>query len=63
LAAGIHFPGKPERQIKWMMEGVNIVLHSSDMALFSQKLNEDMTKIKLAAGDLREKSEDAGFTV
>ncbi len=63
LAAGIHFPGKPERQIKWMKEGVNIVLHSSDMALFNQKLNEDMTKIKQAAGDLKEKSEDAGFTV
>ena len=63
LAAGIHFPGKPERQIKWMKEGVNIILHSSDMGLFSQKLNEDMTKIKLAAGDLKEESDDEGFTV
>jgi 4-hydroxy-2-oxoheptanedioate aldolase len=51
LAAGIHFPGNPERQIKWMKEGANIVMHSSDMFLFSQKLDEDITKIKEAAGD------------
>jgi 4-hydroxy-2-oxoheptanedioate aldolase len=51
LAVGIHFPGVPERQIKWMKEGVNIVMHSSDMALFSQKLNEDIGLIKKAAGE------------
>jgi len=51
IAAGIHFPGNPDRQIKWIKEGVNIVLHSSDMGLFNQKLNEDITKIKEAAGD------------
>lgn len=51
LAAGIHFPNKPELQIKWMKEGLNMVLHSSDMFLFSQKLREDMAKIKTATGD------------
>lgn len=51
LAAGIHFPSKPELQIKWMKEGVNIVMHSSDMFLFSQKLNEDIHQIKNAVGD------------
>jgi len=56
LAAGIHFSGNPERQIKWMKEGLNIVLHSSDMFLFSQKLKEDMNKIKDAAGDSMSKS-------
>ena len=63
LAAGIHFPGNPDRQIKWMKEGLNIVLHSSDMGLFSQKLNEDMTKIKLAAGDLKSRSEEADLAI
>jgi len=48
LAAGIHFPGNPERQIKWINEGVNIVMHSSDVRLFNQKLNEDITRIKEA---------------
>lgn len=51
IAAGIHFPDKPERQIKWMKEGVNIVMHSSDKRLFSQKLMEDLSQIKNAAGD------------
>jgi len=59
LAVGIHFPGNPERQIKWMKEGVNIVLHSSDMFLFSQKLNEDINKMKIAAGDAVLSSEDS----
>lgn len=63
LAAGIHFPGIPERQIKWMKEGANIVLHSSDMFLFSQKLNEDMRKIKDASGDSISKSEDSGLAI
>lgn len=51
LAAGIHFPEKPERQIKWIQEGANIVMHSSDMSLFRLKMNEDFNKIKKAVGD------------
>ncbi len=51
LSVGIHFSLEPERQIRWMKEGVNIVIHSSDMALFSQRLSEDLKKIKKAAGD------------
>ncbi len=51
VAAGIHFPAGPERQIKWVKEGANIVLHSSDMFLFGQKLKEDMGLIKNAVGE------------
>ncbi len=51
LGVGIHFSLEPQRQIDWMKEGVNIVIHSSDMALFSQRLNNDMRKIKAACGD------------
>jgi 4-hydroxy-2-oxoheptanedioate aldolase len=46
LAAGIHFPSHPHLQVKWMKEGINIILHGSDMALFSKKLAEDLMKIK-----------------
>ncbi len=63
LAAGIHFPAGPERQIKWMKEGVNIVLHSSDMFLFQQKLNEDMEKIKAAAGDTIHKAQGSDLAI
>ena len=51
LAAGIHFPKGPDRQVKWAKTGANIVLHSSDMFLFVEKLREDLTTIKKALGD------------
>ena len=50
LAVGIHFSESPERQIRWMEEGVNLVIHSSDLAMFSQRLQADMNAIKMAAG-------------
>ncbi len=54
LAIGIHFSLEPERQIQWMKVGVNIVVHSFDIALFSQRLKADMDVIKLAAGDIEQ---------
>jgi 4-hydroxy-2-oxoheptanedioate aldolase len=50
LGVGIHFSMEPERQLFWINEGVNIVIHSSDMALFSQRLRSDMTFFKKALG-------------
>ena len=46
LGVGIHFSLEPERQLYWIKEGVNIVIHSSDMALFSQRLKSDMQILK-----------------
>jgi len=63
MAVGIHFPGNPERQIKWIKEGVNIVMHSSDMALFHQKLNEDLDRIKNAVGDNKVINENAELII
>ena len=51
LSVAIHFSLEPERQVKWIKEGINIVVHSTDIALFSQKLNADMSAIKRAVGD------------
>jgi 4-hydroxy-2-oxoheptanedioate aldolase len=56
LSVGIHFSLAPERQIKWIQEGADIIVHSSDMALFSQKLNSDIAIIKKAVGDTKESS-------
>jgi 4-hydroxy-2-oxoheptanedioate aldolase len=42
LGVGIHFSVEAERQLNWIKEGVNIVIHSSDMALFSQRLKSDV---------------------
>jgi len=46
LGVGIHFSLEPERQLYWIKEGANIVIHSSDMALFSQRLQSDMKLLK-----------------
>jgi 4-hydroxy-2-oxoheptanedioate aldolase len=51
LAIGIHFSLEPERQIKWVKEGVNIIVHSFDIALFTQRLIHDMNIIKRGVGD------------
>lgn len=51
LGIGIHFSLEPQRQMDWMKEGVNIIIHSSDMALFSQRLKCDITAIRAAVGD------------
>lgn len=51
LAIGIHFSLEPERQVYWVKEGANIVIHSFDIALFSQKLNHDIGIIKKGVGD------------
>jgi hypothetical protein len=46
LGVGIHFSLDAERQLFWIRQGVNIVIHSSDMALFSQRLKADMAMLK-----------------
>ncbi|MBS1749113.1 MAG: aldolase [Bacteroidetes bacterium] len=51
LSIGIHFSLAPERQVQWIKEGADIIVHSSDIALFSQKLNGDIAYIKKAVGD------------
>ncbi len=54
LSIAIHFSLEPGRQAKWVREGVNMVVHSTDIALFGQKLNADISAIKKAVGDAAE---------
>ncbi|WP_461091632.1 HpcH/HpaI aldolase family protein [Spirosoma gilvum] len=63
LAIGIHFSLEPERQIRWMAEGANIVVHSFDIALFSQRLRHDLAIIKEAVGDGKEPSQPDSLTI
>ncbi|MFC4872036.1 HpcH/HpaI aldolase family protein [Negadavirga shengliensis] len=50
LGVGIHFSGSAERQVHWIKKGVNIIIHSSDYALFNQRLRHDLYKIKRETG-------------
>ncbi len=51
LGVGIHFSEGPELQVKWAKEGANIIVHSSDMILFQQKLKSDVIAIRHALGE------------
>ncbi len=46
IAVGIHFSESPDCQVKWIKAGANIVIHSSDIAIFSQKLAADIQLIR-----------------
>ena len=51
VAVGIHFSESPDRQVKWQKVGANIIIHSSDIAIFSQKLAADIQLIRKSSGD------------
>jgi 4-hydroxy-2-oxoheptanedioate aldolase len=51
LGVGIHFSESAKLQIKWAKAGANIIIHSSDFALFQQRLKEDITDIRRALGE------------
>jgi 2-keto-3-deoxy-L-rhamnonate aldolase RhmA len=59
LAVGIHFSESPDRQIRWIKEGVNIIIHSSDLAMFSQRLQHDMDYIKKAINEESQKANNS----
>ncbi|UCF17013.1 MAG: hypothetical protein JSW59_06040 [Phycisphaerales bacterium] len=46
LSVGIHFSQEAELQIRWAKAGANIIMHSSDVALFQQRLKEDISAIR-----------------
>ena len=48
LSVGIHFSQEAQLQIKWAKAGANIIMHSSDIALFQQRLKDDFTSIRHA---------------
>lgn len=51
LGVGIHFSREAQLQIKWAKAGANIIMHSSDLALFQQRLKNDVTAIRRALGE------------
>ncbi|MCG6189334.1 HpcH/HpaI aldolase family protein [Maribellus maritimus] len=58
VAVGIHFSETPDRQIKWVKEGANIVMHSSDIAIFSQQLLKDINRIRESGGEETNRSSE-----
>ena len=63
IAVGIHFSESPARQVKWVKEGANIVIHSSDIALFSQRLNDDLSIIRKETGEEMKMTAEQKITI
>ncbi len=51
IGVGIHLPEEPVHQVRWAKEGINIILHSSDLTLFGKKLRDDISSIKSELND------------
>lgn len=51
IGVGIHLSEEPEQQVKWGKEGVNIILHSSDISLFGKMLKNDISVIREGLND------------
>ena len=51
LSVGIHLSEGAESQIQWVKAGANIIMHSSDIALFQQRLKEDIAAMRRALGE------------
>lgn len=51
VGAGIHFTGEPAPQIAWGREGMNLIIHSTDIAAFTARLQADVRAIREALGD------------
>ncbi|MBN2308007.1 MAG: aldolase [Candidatus Hydrogenedentes bacterium] len=50
LGVGIHFSDGIERELGWLAEGANFIVHSSDRALVRDALRADFARLREAAG-------------
>lgn len=58
IGVGIHLSESPEMQVMWANEGVNIIMHSSDIAMYSKAIQHDINCIKKELGDKSETRRD-----
>jgi hypothetical protein len=48
VGAGIHFWLGLEQEVTWARAGGNLVMHSSDVALFSRTLKNEIAQLRLS---------------
>jgi 2-keto-3-deoxy-L-rhamnonate aldolase RhmA len=51
VGVGIHFWNDLQQEVKWGKMGANLIMHSGDITLFSQKLREDLRQFREALRD------------
>jgi 4-hydroxy-2-oxoheptanedioate aldolase len=54
VGAGIHYWEGLDTEIAWGQAGANLIMHSSDIALFGQQLHRDLATLRKALGDNRQ---------
>ena len=50
IGAGMHYTGAPEKQAAFVDIGANMLIHSSDLGLFSTHLRTELSEIKRRVG-------------
>ena len=50
VGAGIHYWEGLEREVAWSRAGGNLVMHSSDIALFGQNLKKEIEQLRSLLG-------------
>jgi len=51
VGVGIHYWEEIEEEIKWIKGGTNLIVHSSDIDVFSENMRTDFQKIKQELGE------------
>jgi 2-keto-3-deoxy-L-rhamnonate aldolase RhmA len=51
VGAGIHYWESLDREVAWSQAGGNLVMHSSDLAIFRQTLKSDLGTLRSRLGD------------
>lgn len=46
IGVGIHYSYSLKQELSWLEEGMNVIIHSSDMMLFCEKLQDDLHVLK-----------------
>lgn len=46
VAVGIHYPQDIEKLIRWVREGMSLLIYSSDREVFARKMMEDLRRLK-----------------
>jgi len=50
VGAGIHFWGDLQQEVRWLKDGLNMLIHSGDITLFVEHLTRDLQTLKHQAG-------------
>jgi 2-keto-3-deoxy-L-rhamnonate aldolase RhmA len=60
IGAGIHYSGDPALQVDFAKAGANMIIHSSDINVFTRHLPAELNAIRQAMGDVASERDQSG---